>query len=236
MEPPELSWEVVRRDGPQERLLVLLHGYGEPPEQLTDRLDLIDPDARFLVVVPAAPFEHRGRRIWFRALHAREEAERQLLASLGALDRLLGEVEEVLDRPAAEAVVGGFSQGGGLAIGLLVGAEVAHRPAAGFGICSFPPTVQGFRVAPAAAARRPYLLVSARDDHFAPIQSSRAGGALLVDVGLDLSYVERDGAHEVIDADAERVGSWLRGDGPGEHGLGLVDRAGTTFGDLWTIT
>ncbi len=39
--------------GPQDRLLVLCHGYGLPVSDLTDRLGLLDPDGRFLVVTPA---------------------------------------------------------------------------------------------------------------------------------------------------------------------------------------
>jgi predicted esterase len=188
---------------------VLLHGYGQPTRELTDRLHLIDPAGRFLVVVPEAPFERRGRAIWHRALSDRDESEAQLLASMAALDGLLGDLEERLGLPASEAVVGGFSQGGGLALGLLLGAEVVHRPAAGFGVCSFPPMVQGFRVDRVAAAGRPYLLSSARRDHYAPIGVSRAGAALVRENGLALTYVESDGGHEMTDEAATRIGGWL---------------------------
>ena len=233
VEPPVLSSVTLEREGPQSRLLVLLHGYGEDPDQLTERLHLIDPTGAFLVVVPGAPFEHRGRRIWFRAMTAREEAEAQLLASLTALDRLLGELERTHGLPADEAVVGGFSQGGGLALALLLGADVAHRPAAGFGVCSFPPTVRGFRVDRAAAAGRPFFLSSARGDHFAPIESSRAGGAVLVDAGLDLTYVEADGPHVMTDAAASLIGAWLGGERRGRGLLEGVEPAGSTFDGLW---
>ena len=145
VDAPVLSSTVVHRSGPQTRLLVLLHGYGEPTEELTDRLDLIDPDGRFLAVVPVAPFERSGRRIWHRAMAARDEAEEQFRQSLRAVDALLGDLEREHGLPAAEAVVGGFSQGGGLGLAMLLGADVRHRPAAGFGVCSFPPHVQGFR-------------------------------------------------------------------------------------------
>ena len=233
VEPPVLSSVTLERQGPQSRLLVLLHGYGEAPEQLTDRLHLIDPAGDFLVVVPDAPFEHRGRRIWFRAMTARDEAEAQLLASLAALDRLLGDLERTHGLAADEAVVGGFSQGGGLALALLLGADVAHRPAAGFGVCSFPPTVRGFRVDRTAAAARPFFLSSARDDHFAPIESSRAGGAVLVRAGLDLTYVEADGPHVMTDEAAAHIGAWLQGERPGRALLDGVDPGGSTFDGLW---
>lgn len=241
VDAPVLSSTVVHRSGPQTRLLVLLHGYGEPTEELTDRLDLIDPDGRFLAVVPVAPFERSGRRIWHRAMAARDEAEEQFRQSLRAVDALLGDLEREHGLPAAEAVVGGFSQGGGLGLAMLLGADVRHRPAAGFGVCSFPPHVQGFRVDRAAAAGRPYFLSSARQDHFAPIEMSRIGAALLRDTGLDLTYVESEGAHEMTDTAAVQIGGWLtaldRGEArDGAELLADVSSDGSYFSDLWEHT
>lgn len=238
VDAPVLSSTVVHRSGPQDRLLVLLHGYGEPTEELTDRLDLIDPDGCFLAVVPVAPFERSGRRIWHRAMAARDEAEEQFRQSMTAVDALLGDLERTTGLLAAEAVVGGFSQGGGLGLALLMGADVRHRPAAGFGVCSFPPHVQGFRVDRAAAARRPYFLTSARQDHFAPIEMSRIGAALLRDTGLDLTYVESEGAHEMTDEAAAQIGAWLAALHHGDLRssaplLADVSSDGSYFSDLW---
>jgi len=139
-------------------------------------------------------------------------------------------------------VVGGFSQGGGLALGLLLGADVAHRPLAGFGVCSFPPPVRGLRVDRRAAAGRPFFLSSARHDHFAPIEASRAGAVLLRETGLDVTYVESEGVHEMTDEAARSIGAWLAGlvDGapsPGDaDGLldGVSARSGLYDG-LWEL-
>lgn len=217
VETPVLSSTVLDRDGAQDRLLVLLHGYGEPIEQLSSRVDLLDPSGAFKVVLPHAPFERRGRAIWHRALSARAEAEAQYVESLRAIDHHLGDLEQRLGLAAADAVVGGFSQGGGLALGLVVSADARHAPAAAFGVCSFPPVVQGFRVDPQACAGRPYFLSSARQDHFAGIEMSRAGAALLRDVGLDLTYVESDGGHEMTDLAAAQIGAWIASLGEAGH-------------------
>ncbi|MEZ5178966.1 MAG: hypothetical protein R2746_12045 [Acidimicrobiales bacterium] len=240
VETPVLTSTVLDRAGAQERLLVLLHGYGEPIEQLSSRIDLLDPVGRFKVVLPHAPFERGGRAIWHRALTAREEAEAQYVASLAAIDAHLAELEEQLGLPVAEAVVGGFSQGGGLALGLLLGADVAHVPAAGFGVCSFPPVVGGFRVDPAACEGRRYFLSSAREDHFAGIEVSRSGAALLRDVGLALTYVEADGGHEMTDDVARRIGEWIAELDTGERPVlpaVLADVAGLDgyFAGLWDL-
>lgn len=205
-----LETSVVRHGGPDSRLLVLLHGYGEPATALSDRLALLDPDRRWTVAVPEGPFERRGRAIWHRGvLTSPDEAAAQFRQSVVSLDALLGDLQRTTGLEAREAVVGGFSQGGGLGLALLLAADIEHRPAAGFGICSFPPAIAGFRFDRRAATGRPYFLSSARRDHFAPIESSRAGAALLRSTGLDLTYVETDDAHELTDASAASVGSWL---------------------------
>lgn len=224
---------VVLQPDAGPRCLVLVHGYGEPSTDLTDRLSLIDPDRRFVVVVPTAPIEWRGRRIWHRPLSDPEAAARQYVESLAALDELLGSIGDELHIGPADTIVGGFSQGGGMAIGLLVGADVVHRPAAGFGVCSFPPMVPGLRVDPAAAAGRPYFLSSAHEDHFAPIELSRHGAVALRRLGLDLTYVEADGPHVMTDLAATQIGAWLtRLDDPTapgvtgrSHGADLLDAA-----------
>ncbi|MGN6695961.1 MAG: alpha/beta hydrolase [Aquihabitans sp.] len=240
MTPPALAHELVERDGAHDRLLVLLHGYGEPASDLRDRLHLIDPDGRFLAVVPEAPFERKGRAIWHRALSVPDEAEEQFRASTAALDALLGELGDETGLDPAHAVVGGFSQGGGLALGLLLGADVRHRPAAGFGVCSFPPPVRGLRVDRRAAMGRPYFLSSARQDHFAPIEASRSGAVLLRDTGLDLTYVETDGAHEMTDDAARSIGTWLEGLDRGEPVTGSDLLAGVSprsdlYDALWEL-
>jgi predicted esterase len=236
--PLALHSSVIERDGEQSRLLVLLHGYGEPVADLTRRLPLFDPDARFLAVAPDAPFERRGRTIWHRALTSPDEAAEQFVLSLAALDAHLGELERSTGLSAADAVVGGFSQGGGMALGLLLGADVEHRPAAGFGVCSFPPSDAGFRVDLAAAADRPYFLSSAHQDHFAPIEMSRSGAALLRDAGLDLTYVESDGGHEMTDEVARQVGGWITGAPDAVSGHSLLDDTDAResyFDGLWDL-
>lgn len=201
---------MLPRSGRGNRLLVLLHGYGLPAEELTDRLALLDPDGACTVAVPEAPFVHRGQRIWHRALlSAPEVARHQYVRSLELLDELLGRLEDRTGLAAAEAIVGGFSQGGGQAFGLLLGAGVEHRPAATFGICSFPPAFADFAVDPSGAAGRSCFLASARQDHFAPIESSRAGAWRLRQAGADLTYAELPGEHEITDEAAAMAGRWI---------------------------
>ncbi len=229
--PGALRARVLPRDGAGALLLVLLHGYGEPTAALTDRVALLDPDRTCTVVVPDAPFEHRGSAIWHRALStSREMAAMQYATSLRLLDDLLGRAESITGLPAAEAIVGGFSQGGGLGFGLLIAAEVQHRPAAAFGICSFPPAFEGFRIDRAAAAERPCCLISAQRDRFAPIEVSRHGAAALSSTGLTMAYSELDIEHEMTDQAAAIAGRWIsaiaRGDLPSAASNGPAESGG----------
>jgi predicted esterase len=245
--PPELTYDVIDRTGAAgkdtaDALLVLVHGYAEPPANLTDRLGLIDPGGRCTVVVPHAPFEHRGRPVWHRALvTAPLEAATQFGESLVLLDQLLGRLAARLAAPPDRIVVGGFSQGGGLALGLLLSADVEHRPAAGFGVCSFPPAFPGFRASRDAARGRPFLLSSARQDNFAPIEASRGGAATLAGMGVALTYLETDGEHVMSDEAAAAIGGWLPSvlDGthvaaPSPHLDGVSTRDGFYDG-LWEL-
>ncbi len=188
---------------------MLNHGYGLPASDLTDRLGLIDPGGECTVVVTRAPFEHKGQAIWHRALlPAPEEATAQFHQSVASLDALMGSLVDELGSDLDRAVVGGFSQGGGIGIGLLLAAGISNRPGAAFGVCSFPPAFGGF-VVDRATTGRPCFLSSAHGDHFAPIEASRAGAALLAGLGLDLTYVETDTDHVMTDEAADAVGNWL---------------------------
>lgn len=219
-----LNARILPDAGAGDRLLVLLHGYGLPVEDLTDRIDLLDPERRCTVVAPVAPFERKGSAIWHRALSTSAElAAEQYRESLALLDELLGWAEAETGLPASGAIVGGFSQGGGLGFGLLLAAGIRHRPAAAFGICSFPPAFADFAVDSAAAAGRPCFLASAHEDHFAPIEGSRAGASQLRASGLELTYVEMDAGHEMTDEAAALAGRWITGVAAGRPVDGFDD-------------
>ena len=238
-EVPRLGYRVLERRGPQDRLLVLCHGYGLPVSDLTDRLGLLDPNGRFLVVTPTAPFRHRDQVIWHKPTMSTDAAA-QYMASLAALDDLLGHLGTTTGRAAADAVIGGFSQGGSLGLSLLLHADVVNRPAAAFGIHSFPAHVEGFRVQRAAAAGRPAFLSGARNDRFAPVDMYRAGASLFRSVGLALTYREHDGDHDMSDEAAVELGEWLASLGePGPATEPDPDASGwsgpSPFQDLWKI-
>ena len=232
--PPRLAYDIVDRGRSPERLLVLVHGYGLPIADLTDRLHLIDPEGAFLVATPHGPYRHKGQVIWHKPARS-TGAEEQYLGSLAALDDLLGTLQRTTGLAAADAVVGGFSQGGGLGLSLLFHADVVHRPAAAFGIYSFPAGVRGFRVDRAAATGRPAFLSGALRDRFGPIEQHRGGAALIASTGVDLTYLEDDADHDMSDLAAAEVGEWLASVRAGTlvPGVGRALYAGVRAPDLY---
>ncbi|MCU0270357.1 MAG: hypothetical protein MUF83_17165 [Acidimicrobiales bacterium] len=207
---PHLDHHVVERDGPQRRLLLLIHGYGESPAMLTERLPLLDPDGEWLAVTPLAPFEHKNKAVWHRALSSgRDEAVAQFLASFRALHRLVDDVCEARGLRRGEAVVGGFSSGAGLAVAMGL-APLEHTRTAGcLAFCGFtPPIPLPVDLTPPLP---PTLLLSARVDEFVPIGTSRASASVLDGIGVPLEYHELDGGHEITDEAARLAGAWLTG-------------------------
>ncbi len=210
----DLDVEVHRRAGPQDRLLFLVHGYGEPPSMFLDHLEAIDPVGRYVVVTPIGPFEKKGRPIWHRALSAgSEEPIVQFHTSCHALQRTYGRVVRDLALDPATAVVGGFSQGAGLAIALTLaaGPDAVPRPAGALAFCGFAPVVPGLTVDLARVAGLPLFLSVATDDVFIDLATSRSSAATLAHLGFAVSYHELACRHEITPDAAARAGSWLAG-------------------------
>lgn len=208
---PDLELVAVPRPaGPQDRLLFLIHGYGEPPSMLVDHLDRLDPDGRYAVVTPIAPFAKKGKPIWHRALNGgSSEATEQFLRSLAALQRDLAKLVANGGFDSDEVVVGGFSQGAGLASALMLGADGPVRPAACLAFCGFVPPVAGLRVDLARAEGRPFFLSSATDDSFVSLDASHASAACFEVFGFDVTAHELHCRHEINGEAASLAGAWL---------------------------
>ena len=232
-----LDHELIAREGPQDRLLLLVHGYGEPAAPMTDRLDLIDPDGRFVAVVPRAPFSHKGADIWHRALMgSTPEASDQYLHSLDLLGDLVDGLCASEGFDPAETVYGGFSQGAGLAVGLTVEDADRPPPAGCLAFCGFVPPIPQLPVRRDRLRGTPLLLLSATEDEFVPLEASRSSAALLRDLGLEVSFAELETGHTVTDESAKLAGAWLGGQPVGRP---IDDLTAEGFGDwideLWTI-
>lgn len=212
-----LEHELFTRPGPQDRLLLLVHGYAESPSPMTDRLERIDPEGRYVAVVPRAPFVHKGKDIWHRALFGESsDPFEQFRQSLALLGDLVDGVCSAEGFDPAEAVFGGFSQGAGLALGLSVAVAARPRPAGCLAFCGFVPPIAGLPVSRARIAGMRMALFSSFDDEFIPAETSRQSAAVLTELGLDVTFRELHSGHRVTDESADLAGAWLAGEAIGQ--------------------
>lgn len=200
------------RAGAQDHLLFLIHGYGEPPEMFLEHLDRLDPEGRYLLATPVAPFEKKGKPIWHRALFGdADQAAEQFLASMDALVRCLAAVTREGGFPMDRTVIGGFSQGAGMAVGLTLSPGELAPPAGCLAFCGFVPPVPGLRVRLSRARGVPLFLSIADDDAFITLDASRASAGFLTEMGFDVELHELRSRHEITAEAAALAGEWLRG-------------------------
>jgi thioredoxin 1 len=192
-----------------DRLLLLLHGYGADERDLGGLLGYLDPDGRFAVVLPRGPIAAPPGFSWFD-LGAEDPNE----AAVGFAEALAA-VDDLLDAACAEhgfdrgqAVVGGFSQGAGLALALGLGPTDRTRPAGVLAMSPFVPP--GLLQIDLDAARDvAVLLQHGTADPMIPTKGSRGLAEALVDAGLPVVYGEYPMGHEVSLESVQQGQRWL---------------------------
>src|SRR5437588_12372312 len=119
----------VVRGGDADRVLLLLHGYGADERDLGGLLPYLDPDGRFVTVMPRGPVAAPPGFAWYDVEADPETAARGLADALAQVDELLDSSVAEHGAKRAEAVVAGFSQGGGLVLALAPGPTDRPPPA-----------------------------------------------------------------------------------------------------------
>ena len=122
---------VVSQGSDPQRLLLLVHGYGADEADLSALLQYLDPDGRCTTVLPRGPLQAPGTPgyAWYDFADPQVTAQ-GFEAARAQLDDLLDEQCAALGFDRAQAIVGGFSQGGGLALAVGLGRSDRVRPAA----------------------------------------------------------------------------------------------------------
>jgi phospholipase/carboxylesterase len=209
-------------DGP---IVVLLHGFGAPGDDLVSLWRTLAAPVGTRFVFPEAPIDlggayGNGRAWWYIDLEARMRRQAQgrppdprdipegLDAARSKVDALLGELAGVLGAPPAKIVLGGFSQGAMLSLDVAL--RTAH-PVGGLVLMS------GTHIAADEWAARydhlrgvPVFMSHGRDDELLPFAVSDALRGELESRGLPVKWMPFRGGHgipwEVLDA----VGAFLR--------------------------
>jgi thioredoxin len=193
------------------RVLLLVHGYGANEQDLGGLLPYLDPEGRFLTVLPRGPVAAGPGFSWFDLPQPGEESIRDatLLSSLDELDDLLDTVCADRGTSRAEAVVGGFSQGAALSLALGLRRSDRERPAGVIALSGFLPDADGVEYDWEAAASVPFLVQHGTEDDLIPVAAGRAAARALVDHHVPVVYGEYPMGHQVAMESLERAHTWL---------------------------
>jgi phospholipase/carboxylesterase len=201
-----LVTNVVR--GPQEpdRLLLLIHGKGADEHDLEPLVPFLDPESRFLAVLPRAPLPFMRGWQWYET-DGIPRGGSQLMSSVDALDDLLESfcAEYGFDR--SQAIVAGFSQGCALTLALGLRRSDRPRPAGLLGMSGFLPERDGLEYDFAGAP--PVLIQHGTLDPLIFVDYGRKAAARLAAEDVPVVYREYQMAHQVAEESLHDTRFWL---------------------------
>ena len=202
-----------------ERVLLLVHGYGADERDLGGVLPYLDPEGRFLALLPRGPVAAPPGFGWFdiNSVQPGHVSDPTFTSSLDELEDLLDAVCAEHDLERSRAVVGGFSQGGALALALALRRSERPRPAGVLAFSAYLPDVEGVDLDWDAAQSIPVLVQHGTDDPLLPVEAGgRALARALIDRGVPTTYSEFPMGHSVAMAGLEEAHEWLLAVSAGE--------------------
>jgi predicted esterase len=204
-----VTLHLVERDsaGPTQRILVLLPGYGDEPATFVDHLDTIDRDRRWHVAVARPPLATPDGPAWFTVGEEGPDAD-QLT---DAVDAVAATLADLLDRFALAPdalVVGGFSQGGAMALAAGLDPSLAARPGAVAALGAYLPH-RGTSQDQALFAGRPVLVAHGADDEVVDALLGRSAAKTLHRTGAIVTWVEVDAGHTLDGPLLGALRDWL---------------------------
>jgi predicted esterase len=172
-----------------DRLLFLLHGWSSEQHHLAAYVPLVDPDERYTAICPRAPHDlpEGDGASWYDRVDGGPVAE-SFLEGLGLVEQLITEQSQSYGIPLDRCVIGGFSQGGFLALALALRAGGA-RLGGVWAMCCAMPALDGLELdlAPGSGDGRPALIQVGELDPIMPPERGRAAGAALNAAGWHVS-------------------------------------------------
>jgi thioredoxin len=200
------------------RVLMLVHGYGANEQDLGGLLPYLDPEGRFLAVMPRGTTAAGPGFAWYEVPGSGGAGpdDAAFLASLDELDDLLDTVCAEHGKSRSEAVVGGFSQGAALAVALGLRRSERERPAGVIALSGYLADVEGIEYDWDAATAVPFLVQHGTEDDLIPVEAGRSIARLLVDHNVPVVYGEYPMGHQVAMESLERAHLWLLAVSAGE--------------------
>jgi thioredoxin 1 len=205
------------------RVLLLVHGLGADERDLGGLLPYLDPEGRFLAVLPRGPLAAPPGFAWYEmgALAGSgpggESSAASFLSALDELDDLVDEVCAEHGKAREEAIVGGFSQGGALAVALGLRRSDRAHPAGVLAMSTVFPDIDGLDLDWEAGPRLPVLVQHGTNDTMLPVERGRHLAATLVDHGVPVVYSEYPMEHQVAMESVQQAHGWLLAVSAGER-------------------
>ncbi|MGH2923542.1 MAG: alpha/beta hydrolase [Solirubrobacterales bacterium] len=193
-----------------EGALVLLHGRGVDEDDLHPLLDALDPDRRLLGVTPGAPLTNvpPGGRHWYVIEQVGKPDEETFVASITRTAHFLDDLLRRRGIGWDRTLVGGFSQGGAVAVALALG-SARPRSAGILAMSCFLPMVRGWRLDLRAKRGLPAYITHGAFDNIIPVGFGRRLRDELEQGGLEVTYRETRVLHAIDPELLPEMRAWV---------------------------
>lgn len=197
-------------DGP---VAVLLHGRGSDEYDLAGLRDelpvraIVTPRAPF----PGAPWGYGPGHAWYRFMGGRAPEPATLHTSLEQLDEFLGQLPKLLPFEPGPVILGGFSQGGTVALAYALTRPGAIRLVVN--LSGFLPDHPDVIATPESVRGTAIFWGHGRLDGSIPFAWAEAGWATLREAGADLTAHAYAAAHTITGAELHDLGAWIEARG-----------------------
>jgi phospholipase/carboxylesterase len=177
------------------RLLFLLHGWSAEQHHLAAYVPLVDPGDRFSAICPRAPHDLAGGdgAAWYRRDPSGPDPV-EVRAALDGLDELITAETAKAGLATEQCVIGGFSQGGFLAMALGARAGAA-RYGGLWAMCCQLHQVDGLDIDAATGTGTPALVQYGEKDTIISPDRTQEAAAMLSEAGWPVTLRGYDMAH-----------------------------------------
>ena len=197
----------IARRGAGEWRVILLHGYGSPPDDLVSLGESLSARVPAVFVIPGSPLPWHGDprgRVWFDQHH--EDASREIRVARATIDAIIESFDSDEQVPSSHVIVAGFSQGAILSIEMALAGR--HRlggiaPMSGRALGHPASRYERLRGLPIfeSHGRADPIVPFARGEQF--VTRARAAGA-------DVTFETFEGVHEIPASVEDALATWLR--------------------------
>ncbi len=196
---------------------ILLHGGGGSPEEFLPLLSFLQgPRAATRFILPGAPvqrvalFGNVAMRAWYNVLH--DDLEREV--DQAGIERSEQRLRELIEReesrgiPRERILLGGFSQGG--AIALYTALRFPHRLAGVIALSSYLPPTEALHAGSCHCPGTPVYIGHGTDDELVPLALARKAARFAASHGCLVEFETFPMGHSTCPAEFDSIKNWLK--------------------------